>query len=147
MFLHECFGLEKCLDTGVEWCSFVFSTLLKMYIHPLSKGSFGLSYILEATFRTVNDVDQITEFTSNFTSWWEILAVGLLLSAESSDTVQLLNFRTVGAFTWSYTYWYLAPRSQRFLYEGVSDFGRCEFVPEVWESSEAHDWFFREDLV
>ena len=58
-----------------------------MFIHPLSKGYFGLSYVLEATFRTVNDVNQITEFTSNFTFWCEILAIELLLGAEANDTV------------------------------------------------------------
>ena len=40
---------------------FVYYTS-EIFIHPLSKGSFGLSYVLEATFRTVNDVNQITEF-------------------------------------------------------------------------------------
>ena len=58
-----------------------------MFIHPLSKGFFCLAYVMEATFRVVNDVDQITEFTSNFTSWWEILAIELLLSAKASDAV------------------------------------------------------------
>ena len=58
-----------------------------MFIHPLAKGSFCLSYILKATFRTVNDVNQITEFTNNFTFWWEILTRKLLLSIKASNAV------------------------------------------------------------
>ena len=92
------FRARKCLDKGVELCNFLLST-------PL-----------EATFRTVNDVIQITEFSNNFTFWWEIIARKLLLSIEASNAVYFFYLRTVGAFAQSCTYWYLAPGSQRFLH-------------------------------
>ena len=86
MFLHECFEPEKCLDTGVELCSFLFSTLRKCSYILCVRGLL-VSYVLEATFRTVNDVNQITELTSNFTFWCEILLIELLLGAKATDTV------------------------------------------------------------
>ena len=47
----------------------------EVFIHSLSQWSFGLSYILETTFGTVDEIDQITQFTCNLIFRWDIFAL------------------------------------------------------------------------
>ena len=46
-----------------------------MFIHSLSEWPFGLPYVMVSRCRTVNDVDQITEFICNLCFKWEVLAL------------------------------------------------------------------------
>ena len=50
----------------------------EVFIHSLSQWSFGLSYILETTFGTIDEIDQITQFTCNLIFRWEIFALLLV---------------------------------------------------------------------
>ena len=100
-----------------------------MFIHSLSQRSFGLPYVLEATFRTVNEVNQIIEFTSNLIFWWEIFALESSFGGETGDRVQFLNFWTICTLAQSSTNWGENSWFEGFVYGRGSYPCRCEFVP------------------
>ena len=50
-----------------------------VFIHSLFERSFGFSYVLETTFRAVNDINQIAKFACDLMFWRRFLHTKLFL--------------------------------------------------------------------
>ena len=66
---------------------FVLNTSI-VFIHSLSEWSFGLSYVFEATFRAVNDVNQIASFACDLVFGRKIFTDKILFAKKSLYVVQ-----------------------------------------------------------